>query len=171
MKYFKIITYSILLVLLTSCLIRNDDDSFNNPGPILSSAYEPIEMSREDFENSISLSSPIPIVNSGKIYIKDEAIYINEHLEGFHWYDNSNPSQPNLIRFIEVPGATDIAIKESVFYFQQATDLVSARFNDVEQTLEIVNRIRDIFSPMNESPDGYWFGAQEGSIIVGYKLL
>ena len=36
----------------------------------------------------------------GKIYVKDNILFVNELAEGVHIIDNTNPSQPELIGFI-----------------------------------------------------------------------
>ncbi|MDO3694584.1 hypothetical protein QVZ41_06960 [Wenyingzhuangia sp. chi5] len=132
------------------------------------SIYEPVEMTREELKSSIVMSDSKAVVESGKIYIKDDYIFVNEKNEGFHIYDNSNPSNPIKVRFLKVPGATDIAIRGNVFYLNQATDLVTLRFNPTNYSVVETGREIKVFTPLEVSPDGGYFTAEEGKIITKF---
>ena len=67
------------------------------------SSYKPITQARKDFEKSMSIVGDRAVINSGKIYVKDNLIYLNEKGEGFHVIDNSDPQNPKPVAFIKIP--------------------------------------------------------------------
>lgn len=121
------------------------------------SAYKPVLMTRENLENSIELKSPREIQNYGKIYVKDNLLFINEKYEGIHVVDNSNPEKPNNIAFISVPGNIDISIKNNIIYADNAVDLVAIKYDG--STLRVVDRNRNVF-PEYGTPDGNYLASE-----------
>ena len=75
---------------------------------------EPIYMSYEELRTSVKASEAEEIYQPGKIYFKDNYIFINEYQKGIHIVDNSDPSSPEVIIFIDIPGNVDMAIKDDI---------------------------------------------------------
>ena len=161
----------LVCVVLQSCFYTNDDDDIQIVDPFFGN-YEPVIMNRTDFEASTSYDPNERIIeNSGKIYVKDNYIFINEVNQGFHIIDNSNPSQPNNIGFITVLGSTDLSIKEDVYYVNNATDLIAFKINTNSQGISISKRLENVF-PQIWSPEGaVHYGLEENQIIVDWKLI
>ena len=88
---------------------------------------------------------------------------------GFHIYDNSNPESPTEIKFLSIPGATDLAVRENVIYVNQATDLVAFNFQPDSDQITLYKRIKNIFPPLL-SPDGYSYYPSENEVVVGWRL-
>ncbi|WP_179016886.1 hypothetical protein [Winogradskyella forsetii] len=157
-------------VLIHSCVPfwgdGNDDDF-----PMVSN-YEPVIMKRSVFETTTTLeSTPRAIENSGKIYVKDDYIFINEVNEGFHLINNSNPSNPQNIGFIKVLGSSDLSIKEDVIYINNATDLIAVTIDDTSETLTITKRLENVF-PQIWSPEGMsYYNLEQDDIIVNWELI
>lgn len=127
-------------------------------------------MTRENLENSIELRTPKEIENYGKIYVKDNLLFINEKYEGIHVVDNSNPENPNTIAFISIPGNIDISIKDDIIYADNAVDLVALKYDG--NSLTVVDRNRNVF-PEYGTPDGHYLAHEyseanrpENTIIV-----
>lgn len=163
MKNLKLLLYSVPLaatLMLQSCIYRVDDS------PSRYSPYEPVYMSRQQLESSIKMSAPKSMTKAGKIYVKDSYIFITDENKGFHIYDNSNPNAPQLTGFLEVPGATDMAIKNNTIYINQAVDLVAVTINN--GTVTVHKRIVNTF-PQKISPDGWGHSAGQNEIIVDWK--
>lgn len=163
----------ILWVLLTGTLLFNsccltDDCHYVD---YVSSEYQAIILKREVFEDSVELREPkILIENAGKIYIKDNYIFVNDKYKGFHVYDNTNPEIPEKIKFINIPGATDIAIRNNIIYVNQATDLIAMEYNFSEPKINVIKRIKNIF-PNLYSPDGYQvYNLEEDEIVIDWIL-
>lgn len=164
----KILSYFTGLLILLSCYgcpyMYEDDDWIEE-----TSAYSPIYMNRNELNTSVVLSTPRTIIESGKIYIKDDILFIGEKYEGFHVFDNSDPANPINIAFISVPGATDIAIKNDVMYVNNAIDLVAFTINANTTNITITKRIQNTF-PQLISPDGFEFYVPDDKIIVNWQL-
>ncbi|RLD62382.1 MAG: hypothetical protein DRI95_13135, partial [Bacteroidetes bacterium] len=80
------------------------------------SAYKPILMEREELEQSISFTGAQEMINTGKIYLKGNTIYINEKYKGIHVIDNTDPSSPEKAGFIVIPGCIDMAMKDDILF-------------------------------------------------------
>jgi len=100
-------------------------------------ANVPIYMSNAEFKAAFKIVEPRDLVNPGKIYFKDSYIFINEMYKGIHIYDNSDPSNPQNISFIELPSNLDIAIADNFLYADSYTDLVVIDISDINNPTEI----------------------------------
>ncbi len=76
----------------------------------------PVYMSYEKLRADETIHTDIiePLVNTGKIYFKDNYIFINDKYEGIHIIDNMDSANPQNISYITIPGNTDISIKEFI---------------------------------------------------------
>ncbi len=114
----------------------------------------PIYADLDNWDQIISLP-PQPIQNLGKIYYKDPYIFVNERFRGIHVIDNSDPSEPIQIAFIQIFGNEDIAINGDILYADNYTDLVAidiSDFNDVQE----VSRVKDLYTRASLAfPEGY----------------
>lgn len=156
----------LLMFLLQSCWYTGPDDD------LYQSSYKPVTQPRAEFEQNFSIINIRPVLNSGKIYVKDDLIYLNEKGVGFHIIDNSDPEDPTPVAFLNIPLATDLAIRNNTIYVHHAVDLVAFSYSLDYNTIKIIHRERNVF-PELISPDGYepsHFGVQEGSIVLGYQL-
>ncbi len=145
MKTIKYIFFTFLLAsALSSCL-----DEYTE----VFTANSPVYMSYEELRDAVKMTAPRELVNPGKIYFKDGHIFINEEFKGIHVIDNQNPSSPQNIGFIEVPGVVDIAVKNDILYADSFIDLVAIDISDVNNPEE-VSRVKDVFPytipPYNE---------------------
>lgn len=167
MRYLKLLLAMPLLFLLQGCwlILFTDMHETDDPGEAPQSAYRAVTMPRATMENSISLTDAKPVVKSGKIYIKDNIMFVTEVNEGFHIYDYSDPAHPIQTAYLQVPGATDVAIRNNSLYINQAVDLVTLNYTG--SSVSVTARTRNIF-PSKKSPDGYWAPAGNNEIIVNW---
>ena len=138
-----------LLSILTFTLLSSSDTA-NRFG-----AYSPIFMQREDMENAVKAEAPRTLHDPGKIYVKDNFIFINEKYKGIHVIDNSMPSQPVNIAFIHVDGCLDLAIKDDIIYADNAIDLIAIKANADFTSVQVTERLKQVF-PEIANPDGAW---------------
>lgn len=117
--------------------------------------YTPVFMSRSDMETAVKFDAPQPLRQTGKIYILDQYIFINEKYKGYHVFDNSNPASPFNMGFIRIDGCLDMAIKGSVMYADNAVDLVAIQLNLINKTATVHGRVRNAL-PEPSSPQGFW---------------
>lgn len=87
--------------------------------------YTPVYKAKSDFFKEINGSPEQRIENSGKIYLKDKFIFLNEIDKGIHIIDNSDPSHPRQVAFLNIPGNQDIAVKGSYLYADMYSDLLT----------------------------------------------
>ena len=107
-------------------------------------ANDPVYMSYTDLRSAVKMSVAREMNNPGKIYFKDNFIFINEKMKGVHVYDVSNPNNPQNKGFIEIPGNVDIAIKDNILYADSYIDLVSIDVSSFSAIKE-VGRVEKIF--------------------------
>ncbi len=156
------------LVFLQSCCFYDD---CGDEGPIVepqSYSYDPVYMTRAQLEESIVLQEPKPIINSGKIYVINDLLFVNEKNEGFHVFFNGDPENPQPLNFISTPGGSDLSIKNGVYYVNQAVDLIAITFAARNSELQVSKRIRNVF-PVMTSPEGQIAAeASEENIVVNW---
>ncbi len=158
-------------MLMQSCWYYADDDGSVLTDPSYQ-AYEPVTQSREDFEAGVKLMPSRPVEYAGKIYIKDNLMYINEKQEGFHVFDNTNPEDPQSLAFISIPNSTDLAIRGEVIYSHHLIDLVAFQYLRNSDELKLLHREQHAFPPL-QSPEGLtpeYYGVDEELVVVGYTL-
>jgi len=107
-------------------------------------ANAPVYMSYTDLRSAVKMTTAREMNNPGKIYFKDNFIFINEKMKGVHVYDVSNPNSPQNKGFIEIPGNVDIAIKDNILYADSYVDLVSIDVSSFSAIKE-VGRVEKIF--------------------------
>ena len=107
-------------------------------------ANAPIYLSYEDLRQAVKMTPAREMNNPGKIYFKDQFIFINEMMEGVHVFDVSDPANPQNKGFIEIPGNVDMAIKENILYADSYIDLVSIDVSSLSAIAE-VGRVQKVF--------------------------
>ncbi|MCO6478541.1 MAG: hypothetical protein J5I94_18055 [Phaeodactylibacter sp.] len=104
----------------------------------------------------IGAEPPQPIRELFKIYYKDSIIFAGESLKGIHVIDNTDPFYPETIKFIRIPGNSDIAIKGNTLYANNLSDLVAIDIGNLDD-IRVLDRVRNAFpgggSPL---PDNYF---------------
>lgn len=107
--------------------------------------HEPVYMPWKQFRSSVEVMPPQPIKKRGKIYIKDNYLYINEPNKGIHVIDNTNPQAPVPKCFLNIPGNTDLSIYGSYLYADSFVDLLVFALTIYPEDIILVNRISDVF--------------------------
>lgn len=129
---FLIITFS-----LTACQKKEFEE-------IIYTANVPVIMGFEEFRAAVKKTAPKDLVNPGKIYIKDNFLFINEFQKGIHVIDNTNPSNPQKLAFIEIPGNVDMAVRNNTLFADSFIDLVAIDITDPSNPVE-TDRLKDAF--------------------------
>ncbi len=94
---------------------------------------------------TFTLGTPTALRNPGKIYLYNDLLIVNEHMQGVHIYDNSNPSAPQDLGFLPVLANVDIAVRNNIMYLDSYSDLLSFDISDPRQP-HYLNRLTDVFS-------------------------
>jgi hypothetical protein len=151
------------LVLTTSCIFDNWGEPTSTVDPIWS-RFDPVTLTRTEFENSIEIRENIPVTESSKIYIIGDYIFVNDKRTGFHIFDNTDPANPIKKKFLKIPGATDIAIRNNALYINQATDLVVLTIDHNTFQVDVKKRLKDVF-PELRSPDGEYYSENDKVVV------
>jgi hypothetical protein len=105
---------------------------------------EPQYMSYEELRTSFDVIEPQEIKQPGKLYFKDDLIFVNEYQKGIHIVYNEDPSNPIVIKFIEIPGNVDLALKGQILYADSYVDLLAIDISNLDDIRE-VKRIEGAF--------------------------
>jgi len=111
--------------------------------------YEAVYKTKTAVRENIKSNTPRPVENPGKINIRGNYIFLNETDKGIHVIDNSNPSQPRNIAFIDIPGNMDLAVKGNTLYADLYTDLVTIDISN-PASVKLTKVIESVF------PYRYW---------------
>lgn len=128
----------------------------------------PVTFSLEQIRAGVASQTPQDLVNPGKIYVKDNYLFINEIKKGIHIFDNSNPEKPQSIAFLKIPGVIDMAVKENTLYADSYTDIVAFDISDPKFIKE-TGRVKDVFS--NGLTDGIsWYYNSQNQTVTDYEI-
>jgi hypothetical protein len=128
--------------------------------------YEPYYSTSAQIKAAVSLTTPKPLSEVGKIYFKDGYLFINEVGKGIHIIDNRIPSQPTAISFLTIPGNYDLAIRGTTLYADSYIDLVAFDITDITKIHE-VNRIQNLFN--NYTTLGMMVSSEKGILTEWRK--
>jgi len=103
-----------------------------------------------DVINTISVESAKHTTTPGKIYAYGAYLFQIEQNKGIHIIDNSNPKEARKIAFLNVPMASEIAIKSGHLYTNNLNDLVVFDLANAAQP-KLVNRVKDAFPAIDQS--------------------
>ena len=134
----KIIPILVIITLIIPLFYSCDDTTYKEYY-----GYEPVYLSFEDLRAAVKTEQPSDLKNPGKIYFKDDFIFIVEEMKGIHVIDNSNPSSPVQKTFIDIPGVVDISMSGFYLYADSYVDLVVLDVQNLDNIVE-VGRVRDI---------------------------
>lgn len=107
-------------------------------------SLEPVYMSYKDFREAVKTESTHLLEKPGKIYYKDNYLYINEIMKGIHVYNNTNPASPQYVGFITIPGNVDMVIKGSIMYADSYIDLIGIDISNPANVKEVA-RLKSVF--------------------------
>lgn len=155
--YFSLLSLALLTLLLGGCL----QDKCARTVTMVS--MEPVYAQMADLRQEVGPAEARPLENPGKLYFKDQMVFIAEVNEGVHVIDNSDPAHPQNLGFIRVPGVRDMAVKGNVMYVDSYLDLVSIDISDPLNARE-VGREEEVF-PYGSWHPNLWADESQGIAI------
>lgn len=120
--------------------------------------YKPMQELRQ-----VSIQAPKTITANGKLFIKNNFIYLNEVNKGFHVIDNSNPAAPRQIAFVNVPGCIDMAAKGNYLLVDNYVDLLTFDISN-PAAITLVNRKENAL-PYRQYNYGFYDDSARGIIV------
>ncbi len=105
---------------------------------------DPVYMSYSELRRSISSLPAQKPQEMSKFYIYKTYLFINERNKGIHIYSNRFPANPVPVKFIHIPGNTELSIRDNNLYADSYVDLVTFDLSDPEN-IQLIKREQDIF--------------------------
>ena len=141
---YSMIRLSLLSGLIVVCLLLDGcGRPYTPPPPTTGDVYQPVYASYTDVR-TVQTLAPQPLKHVGKIYVKDNYLYINEIGSGIHVVDNHDPANPVRLSFLSIPGNHELAIKDSTLYADNILDLVALNIAN-PRNIRVVKRIENAF--------------------------
>ena len=133
---------------------------------------KPIYLSFEDMRDGIKSIPAEDLKQTGKMYFYNNYVFVNEYLKGIHIIDNSDPSNPQNIKFVEIPGNIDMAIKDNYLYVDSYVDFVILDISKIEDISEVY-RVENVF-PYQVPEYDYTYPLatidRDFGVVVGYTI-
>jgi len=126
--------------------------------------YRPVYHTTAEVRANIKSNAPRALEHPGKLFVIGKYIFLNEVDKGIHIIDNSNPSAPRNVAFVDLPGNIDLAVKENTLYADSYTDMVTL---DIADPLRVqVKKFTDNAFPNRRYENG--FVADTNKVIVDW---
>ncbi|TMI66179.1 MAG: hypothetical protein E6H07_09835 [Bacteroidetes bacterium] len=124
----------------------------------------PVYKSKTEVYANIKSNAPQSIESPGKLYMYGNYIFLNDIDKGVHIIDNTNPSNPVVKAFINIPGNLDIAVKGNTLYADLFTDMVVI---DITNPLSVrFEKFIPFVFPFRTY--GYGFIADSNNVVVDW---
>ena len=124
-------------------------------------AFQPVYKLLEDMRVPVKYESPTSLTNPGKIFYYNGYLFINELNSGIHIFDNTDPSNPKNIGFLNIPGNLDMAVHGHYLYVDSYLDLVTIDIANPQAPVE-AERVNDVFQSFYSFSDNIGY-------LVEYK--
>lgn len=115
----------------------------------------------QDVRNQPLVASTRTISNAGKIFIDEDVLLIGEENKGIHVFDNSNPANPQMVLFLDIPFTKEFYVKDKHIYAESHYDLIKVDITDINAPF-IEDRLEYAFA------DPIFDG--QGRILMGFEL-
>ncbi len=115
--------------------------------------WNPIFLTLDELRSSVQSSEPRELVNPGKFFYYNGYLLVNELNEGIHVIDNRDPSNPQPVSFLEIPGNVDMAVRDDILYADMYLDVLSIDISD-PAAISVLDREEGVFEgtfPVNDN--------------------
>lgn len=131
MKHFPLFP-ALLAFLFWNCSPLSQNN--NEDEDLVDVAYfVPVYETTSQLTARVSVSDAKDYAEAGKIITYENYILINRPNEGIHVVDNTDPSNPVNLTFINIPGSLDMAIIDDHLYTDMFSELVVFDISDISQ--------------------------------------
>ncbi len=167
MKKIYLIAACVFSLFISSC---DSDDSQKEQAKFA----VPTVKSLAEIRNNISVSSARQTNSDGKIYVAEHYLFYIAKEQGVHVFNNTNPSAPVNIAFINIEGVHDISVKGDYLFADNFVDLLVFDISNI-QNITLVRIVENSigFSPV--FPDDaefydYTVNPVGDEIITGFTI-
>ncbi|HWK03256.1 MAG TPA: hypothetical protein VNS58_06475 [Puia sp.] len=157
----SLLTGACLLLLLSSCFKDKVTKTYT--------IVRPVYTLKTTLLGNINGNPGQPIGSIGRLYIKDNFIYLNEPEKGLHIIDNSDPTHPQQTAFLNIPGNEEIAINGNTLYADMYRELLAIDISNPRQ-IRITGMTDNVFLDRYNGVSGYTT-FNNGAIIDSNLLL
>jgi hypothetical protein len=145
MKKIYLFTVFVFSILAVSC------DSDN--GPVEQAKFAvPTVKSLAAIRSSVSVSLARETNSDGKIYVAEDYLFYIAKEQGVHVFDNTNPSAPVNIAFINLEGVHDISVKGNYLFADNFLDLLVFDISNI-QDITLVKTLQNVITFSAAFPD------------------
>lgn len=167
MRKFYAALFFTLALFTMSC--DQDDD---NGG--LAKFAVPTVKSLAEIRSNVSVTTARATQSNGKIYVAENYLFYIAKESGVHVFDNTNPSAPQNIAFINLAGVHDIAVKGNYLFADNFVDLLVFDISNI-QNITLVRTVPNSIAFFPEYPEDaeyYDYTAEPGQdeIITGFTV-
>lgn len=133
----------------------------------------PVYMDYQTLRRAVNVSTPRPLTDTSRVYVYQSFVFLNNKNNGIHVIDNSDPTAPDNVAFIEIPGNTELSIRDNYLYADSYVDLVTLDISD-PQNVAVVDRVEQIFpyDAYQNIPQDIYFGYDQvdetRGVVVSY---
>lgn len=140
----KLLLFAILLstAFLSSCFKDNHVTDGVKDG------FAPVYIRKAD-AFAVQSKAPQVLQNPGKLFLLGTTVFITDIGSGVHIVDNSNPSSPQKIGFISIPGVNDVSVRMNTLYADNLTDLIAIDISNLS-SVTVTKRLKDIYPIDNQ---------------------
>lgn len=108
-------------------------------------ANVPVYMNYEDFRTSFDyIPGGQPLEMAGNIYIHNNYLLVNDMDKGIHVIDNTEPANPWVTGFINIPGNTQMAMQGNLLYANSFMDLLVIDLSNIHEPF-LMRRVQNVF--------------------------
>lgn len=93
--------------------------------------FAPVYGTKADLLASIKMTPPRNLTQPGKIYVYNDLLFVNDANDGVLVIDNADPSNPEKLGFLSIPGNNDIAIRNGYLYADYGLGIVTLDISDI----------------------------------------
>lgn len=129
----------------------------------------PVYKSLAKIRASAGTAKATDLKSPGKIYFRtDDYLFVGEKHHGIHIYDNADPSNPQNVGYVQIPGNTDMAVKGNIMYANSYTDMYAIDISNPSNP-EIVDRIDKVFENSSMSEGNMGKLEEDEGVVVDYE--
>ncbi len=155
----KIIAFVAIIFMVSSCM----QDTCTRE--MTYTKYTPIFMSINDIRQDAVFANSRDLEKPGKIYYYNNYIFVNELREGIHIIDNTNPSSPQNLGFIEIKGNVDMAVRNNILYADNYMDLLAIDISNPLAPVQM-SRQQSVFPTLGTDANGSILTHYESEVVT-----
>jgi len=113
-----------------------------------------------EIRNTPLLEAARSIENPGKIFVSDDILLVGEEEKGIHVIDNSDPSNPQPISFLNIPQNREFYVEGNQLFAESQYDMLKIDISN-KQAPRLVSRVEGAFAQE--------FSNDNGEVLIGFE--